>query len=80
MWREEKREGGEGRCKGARGKGERGRSKRERRGQAAPFIGPGFPGCCQVNVGVEYRQNTNKLSDRNTHSQNFQPKIYSVYM
>ena len=58
---------------GARGQEarERSRSKRERRGQAVPFIGPDLPGCCQVTmersiprcclvtVGVETRQNTN---------------------
>jgi hypothetical protein len=34
-------------------------SKRERRDQAAHFIGPGLPGSSQVTVGVESRQNTN---------------------
>ena len=30
------------------------RGKRESRGQAAPFIvGWGYPGCCQVTVGVD---------------------------
>ena len=68
-WREGGREwGGGARGKEAR---ERSRSKREKRGQAAPFIGPGVPGCCQVTVGrcifgccqvrveIESRQSTN---------------------
>ena len=50
---------------------ERQECKGDRRGQAAPFIGPGLPdccqvtvgrnkrGCCQVSVGVESRQNAN---------------------
>jgi hypothetical protein len=57
-------------------KGPRGKSVREKergmRGQAAPFIGSVLPscyqvtvwrsisGCCQVSVGVESRQNTNR--------------------
>jgi hypothetical protein len=29
-------------------------------GASSPFYsGPGLPGCCQVTVGVEFRQNTN---------------------
>jgi hypothetical protein len=37
-------------------------SKRQERGQgtSSPFYsGPGLPGCCQVTVGVEFRQNAN---------------------
>jgi len=30
-----------------------------KKGQAAPFIVSGTPGCCQVTVGVELRQNAN---------------------
>jgi len=57
---------------------EKKRTKRMRRGQAAPFIvsgtagccqatlGQSIPGCSQVAVGVEFRQNTN--SDKGIHS------------
>jgi len=59
-WREGGREWGE---KGQRGREEEQENKREqereRRGQAAPLIVSGIPGCCQVTVGVELRQNAN---------------------
>jgi len=37
------------------------RGKRVRRGQAGPLIASGIPGCCQVTVGVELRQNANSV-------------------
>jgi len=40
--------------------GEREKRARVRRGQAAPFIVSDIPGCCQVTVGVELRQNVNR--------------------
>jgi hypothetical protein len=65
-------QGGEGMgSKRARGKRKANERGWERGRQAAPFIGPGLPGCCQVtvgqripgncqvSVGVESRQNTN---------------------
>jgi len=56
-----KRMGNEG-TKGEEGKSKRGarENKRVRRGQAAHFIVSGIPGCCQVTVGAELRQNANK--------------------
>jgi hypothetical protein len=51
-WREGEREWG-AREQGSKRQEARERQehKRERRGQAAPFIGPGLPGCCQVTMG-----------------------------
>jgi hypothetical protein len=55
MWREEGREWGE------RGtKSERGKSKKERRGQAAPFIKGQAYLALASNCGSEFRQNANR--------------------
>jgi hypothetical protein len=59
---------------GTRGKGERElreRQKRQEEGANSPFYsGPCLPGCCQVTVGVESRQNTN------THNTQYQESTY----
>jgi hypothetical protein len=43
--------GGKGRAREQEKSKRNERSKRVRRGQAAPFIVSGLPGCCQVSVG-----------------------------
>ena len=53
---------GAGAREGARESEERQEARRSKRmeGPSSPFYSwPGLPGCCQVTVGVESRQNTN---------------------
>jgi hypothetical protein len=53
---------GERGSKGAKEKQGGSRNKSKKRGQLAPFIvGSGLPGCCQVTVGVESRQELEAL-------------------
>ena len=54
-WREGRREWGD---RGSKREQESKRQEREERTSSPFYSGPGLPGCCQVTVGVESRQNT----------------------